>query len=152
MVEAKFHDPLVQRYEQRKWQIVVARDDSGGFVTSDHPICLRWCDGKDHGFMSPGFGIPGTEVVFSLSPNLALRGRFDGEENVVQGDKDMVAGINSLIISACNNQVYARDALFSYKRGPKEEVGSGAHLDTDKVFLAGDRDAKDRTVVALKSV
>jgi hypothetical protein len=71
----------VQLYEGRKWQIVVASDDSGGFVTSDHPICLRWCDGKDHGFLSPGFGVLGTEVTFSLSPKLALRGRFDGEQD-----------------------------------------------------------------------
>jgi Protein of unknown function (DUF4238) len=150
-VEAKFHDPLVQRYEQRKWQIVVASHDSNGFVTSDHPICLRWCDGKDHGFMSPGFSMPGTEVIFSLSPKLVVRGRFDGEDNVVQGDKDTVAGINSLLISNCNNQVYTLNALFSYKRGPKEEVGSGAHLDTDKVFLAGGREAKDGNVIALGS-
>ena len=32
----------------------------------------------------------------------------------------------------------------------KEEVGSGAHLDTDKVFLAGGRDAKDGNVIAIK--
>ncbi|WP_190241943.1 DUF4238 domain-containing protein [Bradyrhizobium algeriense] len=150
-IEAKFHDTLVQRYEQRKWQIVVAIDDSGGFVTSDHPICLRWCDGKDRGFLSPGFGMPGTEVLFSLSPKLALRGRFDGEENIVQEDKDTVAGINSLLISNCHNQIYARDALFSYKRGPKEEVGSGAHLNTDDVFLAGGKDPGDTKIFTLRT-
>jgi Protein of unknown function (DUF4238) len=139
-LEAKFHDRLVQLYEGRKWQIAVANDDSNGFVTSDHPVCLRWCDGEDHRFISPGFGKPGTEVLFPLSPNLALRGRFDGEETVVQADKETVAGINSLLISNCHKQVYARDALFSYKRRPKEEVGSGAHLDKDEVFLAAGKD------------
>jgi hypothetical protein len=51
-----------------------------------------------------------------------------------------------------SNGGYARDALFSYKRGPKEEVGSGAHLDTDEVFLAGGGDAKVGNVIALKPV
>lgn len=150
MIEAKFHDPLVQMYEGRKWQILAATDDSGGFVTSDHPVCLRWCDGKDHGFMSPGFGVAGTEVIFPLSPKLAIRGRFDGEENVVQADKETVAGINSLLISNCHNQVYGRDALFSYKRGPEEAVGSGAHLFEDRVFLAGGNDAVNDRVVPLR--
>lgn len=149
-VEAKFHEPIVQRYEQRKWQMVVATDDSGGFVTSDHPICLRWFDGEDHGFQSPGLAVPGAEVIFSLSPKLALRGRLDGEENVIQADKDEVAGINSLLISACHNQVYARDALFSYRQGPKE-VGSGAHLFEDEAFLAGGQEEGTK-VVALKPV
>jgi hypothetical protein len=47
------------------------------------------------------------------------------------------AGINSLLISNAHNQIYAQDALFKYKRGSSEEIGSGATLDQDKVFLAG---------------
>ena len=53
--------------------------------------------------MSPGLGVPGTEVIFPLSPKLAIRGRFDSEEDVVHADKDTVAGINSLLISNCQN-------------------------------------------------
>lgn len=49
-------------------------------------------------------------------------------------------------------QAYARDALFGYERGPKEEVGSGAHLDMDKVFPAGGEDEKDGNAIALKPV
>jgi Protein of unknown function (DUF4238) len=150
LVELQSHDPLVKLYEGRKWQMLVAADDSGGFVTSDHPVCLRWMDGQDHGTTSPGFAVRGTEVIFPLSPKLALRGRFDGEENVIQADKETVAGINSLLISNCHHQIYGRDALFSYKRGPKGEIGSGAHLDTDEVFLAGGKDAESGNIVALR--
>jgi hypothetical protein len=151
LIELQFHDHLVKLYDNRKWQMLIASDDSGGFVTSDHPVCLRWADGQDHDNISPGFAVPGTEVIFPLSPKLALRGRFDGEENVTKADKETVATINSLLISNCHNQVYGRDALFSYKCGPKDKIGSGAHLDTDKVFLAGGKDAKDGKIVALRS-
>jgi hypothetical protein len=141
----------VKLYDGRKWQMLVAGEDSGGFVTSDHPVCLRWTDGQDHGNTSPGFAMSDTEVIFPLSPKIVVRGRFDGEEDVIQADKEVVAGINSLLISNCHDQVFGRDALFCYKRGPKDEIGSGAHLDTDEVFLAGGRDVKTGKVVAFRT-
>lgn len=131
--------------------MLVAADDSGGFVTSDHPVCLRWMDDQDHGNSSPGFAMPGTEVIFPLSPKIALRGRFDGEEDIIRADKEAVAGINSLLISNCHDQVFGHDALFSYKRGKKEDIGSGAHLAADQVFLAGGKDVKSSKVVAFKT-
>ncbi|WP_027530107.1 DUF4238 domain-containing protein [Bradyrhizobium sp. WSM3983] len=151
LVELQWHDPLVKLYDGRKWQMLVADDDSGGFVTSDHPVCLRWADGQDHGNVSPGFSLPGTEVIFPLSPKLALHGRFDGEENAIEADRETVAGINSLLISNCNDQVFGRDALFYYRRGPTDEVGSGAHLSTDEVFLAGGKNVDDGKVLTFKA-
>lgn len=150
MNELRFHDVYVQRYEERKWQMLVAGDGPGGFVTSDHPVCLRWSDGQDHGPI--GIATPGTEVIFPLSPQLLLRGTFEGEENVVEVDADTVAGINSLLISNIHNQVYAQDALFSYKRGPNQEVGSGAHLHDDKVFLEAGKKVVGEKVVLLRGV
>jgi hypothetical protein len=148
--EARVHDHLVRRYEGRRWQFVVASDGSGGFVTSDHPVCVRWSDDQDHGNLSPGLAVPGTEVIFPLSPQLALRGRFEGEENVLETDRSTVAGINSLLISNAHNQVYAQDALFYYKRDPSQEVGSGATLDQDKIFWAGGKQVEGDKVVALR--
>ena len=150
-MELQSHDHLVKLYDGRKWQMLLASDDSGGFVTSDHPVCLRWADGQDHANTSPGFAMSGTEVIFPLSPKLVLRGQFDGEESVTQADKETVATINSLLISNCHNQVYGRDALFSYKRGPDDAIGSGAHLDTDEVFLAAGKDAESGNIVALRA-
>jgi hypothetical protein len=151
LTELRFHDPLVRLYEGRKWQIVVAGEDSGGFVTSDHPVCLRWSDDQDHGNLSPGFAVQGTEMIVPISPQLALRGSFEGGEGVVETDTSTVAGINSHLISNAHNQIYAQDALFKYKRGPSEEIGSGATLDQDKVFLAGGKPPEDDKVVALRA-
>lgn len=138
--EVRTHDHIVELYDRRKWQVVVASKDSGGFVTSDHPVCLRWSDGEDHEGRIPGLATPGTEVIFPLSPTMVLRGTFDGEENMVEVDADTVAAINTLLIGNAHNQVYAQDALFNYKRGPK--IASGATLEQDNVFLAGGEGAK----------
>jgi hypothetical protein len=111
-IEIDLHDHLTELLWNRKWQVVVAADGSGGFVTTDDPACLRWTDGQLHGGLSPGFGLKETEIIFPLSTPLALRGSFEGEENVVEADAAMVATINALIISNAQNQVYAHDHSF----------------------------------------
>jgi hypothetical protein len=94
--EIEQHGQLLQHLGKRKWQVLVANEGSGGFVTTDVPICIRWSDGKDHGIFSPGFGVPGTEVIVPISTNLALRGSFEGEENVVEADIFTVGSVNSI--------------------------------------------------------
>jgi hypothetical protein len=136
VAEIDHHDLLTERLWHRKWQMLVAADDTGGFVTTDDPVCLRWSDGQPHGGMSPGFALAGTEVIFPLSTNIALRGTFEGEENVVKSDMATVAQLNSLIISNAENQVYAHDHTFKFKRRMPDELGSGATLLQDKDFVA----------------
>jgi hypothetical protein len=84
VVEAGEQDQVLQHLTGRKWQMLVAKEGSGGFVTTDVPICLTWANGADHGGLSPGFGVAGTEVIFPISTNLCLRGTFEGEENVIR--------------------------------------------------------------------
>jgi hypothetical protein len=136
VAEIDHHDLLTERLWHRKWQMLVAADDTGGFVTTDDPVCLRWSDGQPHGGMSPGFALAGTEVIFPLSTNIALRGTFEGEENVVKSDMATVAQLNSLVISNAANQVYAHDHTFKFKRRMPDELGSGATLLQDKDFIA----------------
>src|SRR5262245_18486235 len=66
------------------------------------------------------------------TPTLALRGSFEGEENVVEADATMVATVNTLIISNAQNQVYAHDHSFKFMREDPAELGSGATLVQDK--------------------
>jgi hypothetical protein len=50
--------------------------------------------GQARGGLSPGFGMQGTEIIFPLSTTLALRGTFDGEENVIDADASTVGAVN----------------------------------------------------------
>jgi hypothetical protein len=136
VAEIDHHDRLAERLWHRKWQMLVAADDAGGFVTTDDPVCLRWTDGLPHGGISPGFAMAATEVIFPISTKIALRGAFEGEENVIDADTAMVAGLNSLIISNAENQVYAHDHIFKFKRREPDDLGSGATLLEDEDFMA----------------
>jgi hypothetical protein len=135
-MEIAQHHPLLQHLRNRKWQILVANEGSGGFVTTDVPVCIRWSDGQDHGIFSPGFGVPGTEVIVPISTNLVLRGTFEGEENVVEADLFTVGRVNSLLVSNAEKQVYAHDYSFNYLRPFPQVIGSGATLVQDEKFLA----------------
>jgi hypothetical protein len=148
--EIDMHDPLTEKLWHRKWQIVVAKEGMGGFVTTDDPVCLRWTDGKDHGGLSPGFGLKESEVIFPISSTLCLRGSFEGEENVVEADADTVGTINSLIISNARNQVYADDHTFKFKN-ETGELRSGATLPQDTKFLAAGKQVEGEKVIALRT-
>ena len=147
--EIDHHDHLTELLWKRKWQMLVAAEGSGGFVTSDDPVCLRWADGQAHGGLSPGFGVQGTEVIFPVSTRLALRGTLDGEENVIEADASTVGVINSLVISSAQRQVYAHDHSFKFMREDPTELGSGATLLQDKRFLEAGKEPEEGKVVAL---
>ena len=145
------HDPAAKRLWEKKLQLVVAPDSSGGFVTTDDPVCIRWTDGQEHADR-PGLAEVNSEILFPLSPKLALRGRAEGEENVVDADAAMVAEMNSHLINNATRQVYADDHAFKYARSEPQELRSGATLLQDKKFLAAGKATKENKVVALKSI
>ncbi|MBR0993985.1 DUF4238 domain-containing protein [Bradyrhizobium japonicum] len=149
-VEIEQHERLLEHVAARRWQIVKAKAGTGGFVTTDVPVCLRWSDDADHGMFGPGFGVSGTRVIFPLSSDLAMMGSFEGQENTVEADVFTVGSINSVIISNARNQVYSRDHNFSYMRPFPKEIGSGATLGQDETFLAAGK-PKDENVVQLRS-
>ncbi len=99
----------------RKWVLLKAAPSTGGFVTSDHPVCLTWSD-PWHGrsAYSPGFGLKGTRVIFPISTDLAMIGEFEQAENVRETDEVGVAEINTTIAHRAKRQVYARDMHFQY--------------------------------------
>lgn len=145
-MEIKQHEKLVQHIGARKWGVIVAKSGSGGFVTTDVPVCLRWSDDNDHGIYGPGFGVGGTQVVFPLSTDIALMGSFEGNEDMFEVDIFTVGRINSVIISNAAKQVYAHDYSFNYLRPFPEEIGSGATLVQDERFLAAGKSREGKVV------
>jgi Protein of unknown function (DUF4238) len=150
-MEIEQHGRLLQHLGKRKWQILVANERTGGFVTTDVPVCITWSDGRDHGIFSPGFGVRGTEVIVPISTNLALRGTFEGEEDVVEADIFTVGNVNSILISNAEKQVYAHDYSFNYLRSFPQEIGSGATLVDDEKFLAGGEKPEEGKIVTLRT-
>jgi hypothetical protein len=117
--ELKLVDTVLPLLGARKWQLLRAPTNAGGFVTSDHPVVLLWSEPKDRGpFHSPGFGLRGTEVIFSVSSELAMVGTFEGQDDVVDVEPGIVALVNGIIIAHSNRQIYARDDRFWYVQDP----------------------------------
>jgi hypothetical protein len=143
--EIDHHNQAVERLWNKKWQLVIASDDSGGFVTTDDPVTIRWTDGQEHADR-PGLAENNSEIIFPLSTKLALRGRSDGEEDVVNADAAAVAKVNSQIINNASRQVFAYDHAFKFARGEPAELKSGATLNQDEHFLSAEKPAKSKIV------
>jgi hypothetical protein len=97
-------------FDVRKWRIMKANEDSGGFVTTDHPVCIHCPGGVNDGNQyAPKLGLSDRNVLFPFSSNVALIGCMEGEEDVVELDEDEVADFNATVMGYAMTQVYAAD-------------------------------------------
>ena len=81
--ELKTHQTVLDTLAGRKWKLFYAGKDQGVFVTSDHPVVVSWNHFERIPPMmrrSPGFGMSDTEVIFPITHNCCLLGRFEGGE------------------------------------------------------------------------
>ena len=115
-LELKSLDTLLPFFFKRRWWLLRAPPDQTGFITSDHPVCLMWSHpARRHRFPPPGHGLRQTQIVFSISNELALMGAFDADEGETDADESLIADINGSILVDAERQVYARDKDFTYR-------------------------------------
>jgi hypothetical protein len=114
--EMHVFDHALQLLFARKWVLVKAPKDSQGFITSDHPVCLMWSepDPKRRG-MPLGLKLRGTEILFPISPELAVVGAYELENGEHDFNEEQVASSNGTILLLSRRQVYARTNEFSYQ-------------------------------------
>jgi hypothetical protein len=134
--EMRVFDKILPLIFERGWILLRAPENSGGFITSDHPFCLFWTDPKRRGgFHPPGLGLRGTEIRFTISPRLALVGAFELKNGDVDVSEESVAGVNGGVFALAEAQVYTRDQNFHYAMQPAEPLQKASRLITDKRFL-----------------
>ncbi len=112
--ELRSIDTILPLLGQRKWLIARALPDTGGFITSDHPVILQWADRSMRGLDGPGFALRGTELLFAISHDLAMIGSFEGPDGMVDADERQVALLNGAIVGHRQRQIYASDDRFRY--------------------------------------
>ena len=104
---------LLEVIGQREWRWLHADDASGGFITSDHPVCL-FSNVPPKGLQALGYGMDGTTVYFPVSPSLALCGEFAGQTDNYKADAFAVGTFNRRMINHAYRQVYAANDKFLF--------------------------------------
>jgi hypothetical protein len=124
-------------YDSRRWRILKANSNTGGFVTTDHPVCIhKPAAPVNYGQLyASGFGLADRDVVFSLSSKVCLIGRVDGEEDVIEAGLHNVASVNATVMGFALKQIYSADDQFYYTRSPHEPIGRGFTLLKDPHFV-----------------
>jgi hypothetical protein len=106
-----------------------AKENSGGFVTTDHPVCVHREGATNYGQQyAPGLGLTDRDILIALSPKVALVGRLDGEEDVVEADRHTVASFNATVMGYAMKQIYAGDDGFFYTRTAPQPLGTAGTL------------------------
>jgi Protein of unknown function (DUF4238) len=128
-IELAAIEKMYPYFDARKWRILEAKDDSGGFVTTDHPVCIHRPGGLNYGQQfAPGLGLSDRDILFPLSSRIALVGRLEGDEGVMEVDRDGVARFNATVMGYAMKQVYAANDQFYYTRPAPHDLGTGSIL------------------------
>lgn len=123
-------DALLPHIFNRKWALMKCPDNSGGFVSSDHPVCLMWSDPKRRD--RPGYAMPGTEIVFPICSRLAIVGAFELQEGEAKVPEELVAEANGTVLHYAERQAYARDYNFRYTLHDDEAQRKASKLINDR--------------------
>jgi len=125
--ELKSHDKVLRTMRDRRWLLCMANQAPGGFITSDHPVCLIHSDGTFPSFQRPvGHGLANSTVIFPLGHKLLTVGTFEGSSGVRQLSPLQVGYMNSIVYAYAERQIYARDDTFDIILGA--DLISGAEL------------------------
>jgi hypothetical protein len=125
-------DRILPLLFERRWVIIRASPECAGFITSHHPVCLIWSEPR--GRIPIGLGLRGTEVVFPISPRLAVLGAYEIEEGDADATPLLVAEMNGTIALFAERHVYARDMNFAYSLDEKEGPRKAKALVDDRRF------------------
>jgi hypothetical protein len=132
-LELNNHDAVLNTLVERNWMVLIAGDDAGDFVTSDHPVVLMGAPSIFSSRQPVGYGMTQTTVLFPVTRKLFLNGTFEGQDGIHRLGRADVALLNASMIFGAERQVYAHDDRFTYSRS--DRLASGDELVADPLFI-----------------
>jgi hypothetical protein len=143
-LEVGTFEKLLALIFRRGWILLKVPGDSGGFITSDHPVCLMTVGPRSPGvFTRPGYGLRNTEVLFPISSRLGLVGSFETEDDVAEINDQMLSDFNGAVAAHAERQVYSRDHQFKYSFKEGTQPRKASKLIDDRDFRAREEDDND---------
>ncbi len=143
-LEFDVFDEALPTFFNRKWTILRAGPASGGFVTSDHPACLVWSPSVEASpLIGPGLAVPGTQLIFPVSPEIAIMGTFEGGADCIEADEFHVAQVNQVIAGYAERQIVAPRPRFLFARPARHR----AQRHASAAFQDQDRDGRENPAV-----
>lgn len=127
----EFHvfESVLRTLAGRKWTLYVAAADSGGFITTDNPVCLMNTDGAPSTLSQPiGHGLMGTTVLLPITRHLAATGEFERRGGVHTVGRDFVANFNALVLAHADKFVFAASDRFFISQGAGNPLCRGGDL------------------------
>ena len=136
--EFKMFEPVLQTLVARKWKLYYAGERQGHFITTDHPVVLTWNHPDEVPLMhrhSPGFAMIDTEVVFPLTHECFLLGRFEG---MLNGSEEayapFIARCNTRMISHAFDFAVMINESFPYVIPPDQVYWDDKFMDRVKEY------------------
>lgn len=128
--EVDLFNHVMPLLRERGWVVVKAAEGSQ-FVTGDHPVSLMWSEPK----RAPiGLKLKGTEVIFPISPTLAVIGAYEIKDGQADFTGEQVAPLNGTTILNSQRQIYALNDDFKYQIDQSKSPLASGELLKDSDF------------------
>lgn len=135
-LEMEAFETVLPFFFHRRWVLFRAPPGATGFVTSDHPICLMWTDPERRDkFPPPGHGLRRTQLLFTISNELAMMGAFEAQEEERDAPDRLIAEINTMVALDADRQIYARDSNFIYWMAHNKRIMRGDEFLADQAAM-----------------
>ena len=108
--EFETHDRILQFVGLRGWVFMEPKDSTTIFITSDHPVSLYSKDNDQIWF--GGGGRKDLEIVFPLTREITLIGKFEEPDLVKVCSREEAGEINAITLRAAERQIYASSTDF----------------------------------------
>jgi hypothetical protein len=110
-IEFEILDGLIKLLARRDWSLVIAPSDTH-FITSDQPVNLIWTFTGKKPFFGPGYASKNSMVIFPVSKELCLLGKFHAANVTKEAQRILVATANSIVMMHCARFAYSPTERF----------------------------------------
>jgi hypothetical protein len=124
---------------QRSWKFFFCDDVGSSFICSDNPVYLQWTTDRHPKWMSPGLLMPDTVVFVPLTKNILFYGTFEGDDEVLVGNRKLVGAVNKHLLERASRFVLSEAEDFDILV-ENDSFGSGRHQIEQMVVRANSED------------
>ncbi len=111
--ELELQDEIFPYLYNRKWELLINKDCSDGFICSNRPVSLVPTTPELMG-RPLGYGLKSTAVIFPLSNELCITGTFEGKFKTKEISTIEVQEINSFTAFGGSRFIYSKNKSFTY--------------------------------------
>jgi hypothetical protein len=128
-MEFKTFEPVLKSMVKRAWTLILTDDQTGHFITTDHPVCLSHGDFTLGTLQRPlGHGTPGSRLFLPVNRHMMAVGTLGETGGIAKESEYDVALLNGIVAPFAYRHIFASSPDFKVMVAGIEAPMTGAEM------------------------